>query len=156
MFSVNHLLIVQVGRCDSDTIGCLLGNQSVSKAAFFHSSFFQQTYLSSQKGGGGGRNLHSRKLCKTSFIPFWPVLRKRTKACRIAWVWKCWEKTSCTLALPYTFWSGLKGEREGKRRVFNLKTHFPQGSCGVIQTSEFKSSWAVVTWGKIVLVVWLL
>lgn len=152
MFSVNHLLTIQVGRCDSDTVSCLLGNQSVSKAAFFHSSFF--LHLPSQKGGGG-RNPHSRKLCKTSFTLFWTVLRKRVKACEIDSLWECWKKTCPTLALPYTSWSGLKQEREGKRKVVNWKMHFCQGSCGVTQRSGFKSSWAVVTWGNIVLV-WLL
>lgn len=133
MFAVNHPLPVQVGRCDSDTIGCLLGNRSVSKATFSHSSFLQQTHLSSQKGGGGsGRNLHSRKLCKNCFILFWPVLRKRAKACRITSVCKCWKKTCPTLTLPYNFSSGPKGEREGKRKAVNLKVRFPQGSCGVI------------------------
>lgn len=115
------------------------------QSSFFH-SFFQQTYLSSQEGGGGGRrNLLSRQLCKTSFIFFWPVLRKRAKACRIASVCECWKKTCPTLALPYHFCSGPKGEREGKRKVVNLKPYFFQGSCGVTQTSEFKSSGAVVT-----------
>ena len=111
---------VQVGS-DSGTIGCLLGNWSVSKAAFFRSSFFQQTYLSSQNGGGR-RNLHSRELCKNGFILFWPILRKRAKAGRIALVWECWIKACPTLALPYNFWSGPKGKREGKIKVVKLES----------------------------------
>lgn len=101
--SITHS--VQVGRHDSDTIDCLLGKRSVSKAPFFPSSFsfFSTDLPFFQKGEGEGRNFHSRKLCKSGFILFRPVLRKRTKACRIVSVWECWKtKLRPTLALPYT------------------------------------------------------
>lgn len=114
-----------------------MGHGSVSKAAFFHSFLFSTDLPFFTERRRKKKPTQQETVQGQVFFYFLGSFKEKNKSMKDCFTLGMLGKDLSHSDITLYWTKGEKGRNE--RGVVNLKTHFPQGFCRIIQTSLFKS-----------------